>query len=81
MRLLPFVYVALWYLFNTIYSVANKKVLLEVEIPLTLSALDCWMGLPFVCLLWFTGWRPRPSVDCRSMCALMPLASLHAIGY
>ena len=48
---------ALWYLFNIGYNIYNKKALNALPIPYTMAALQLFVGIPYVAVLWLTGLR------------------------
>ncbi|CEM07668.1 unnamed protein product [Vitrella brassicaformis CCMP3155] len=57
-----FFFLFLWYAFNVLYNVDNKRALNLYPLPLTVSALQMLVGIPIFMLPWLTGIRPKPKI-------------------
>ena len=68
---------ALWYLFNIINQIYNKKALNALPIPYTMAALQLFVGIPYCLLLWTSGLRKTPKLSMANVRTLAPTALLH----
>ena len=68
---------ALWYLFNIGYNIYNKKALNALPIPYTMAALQLFVGIPYVALLWVTGLRKAPKLSTDNVKTLIPVSLGH----
>ena len=68
---------ALWYLFNIGYNIYNKKALNALPIPYTMAALQLFVGIPYVALLWATGLRKAPKLSTDNVKTLIPVSLGH----
>ena len=67
----------LWYLFNIGYNIYNKKALNALPIPYTMAALQLFVGIPYVALLWATGLRKAPKLSTDNVKTLIPVSLGH----
>ena len=70
-------YFALWYLFNIANQIYNKKALNALPIPYTMAALQLFVGIPYVLLLWATGLRKTPKLSTDNIKNLLPVSLCH----
>merc|ERR1719327_1314465 len=68
---------ALWYLFNIGYNIYNKKALNALPIPYTQAALQLFVGIPYVAVLWATGLRKAPKLSVDNVKTLIPVSLGH----
>merc|ERR1711871_397728 len=68
---------ALWYLFNIGYNIYNKKALNALPIPYTMAALQLFVGIPYVAVLWATGLRKAPKLSVDNVKTLIPVSLGH----
>jgi len=68
---------ALWYLFNIGYNIYNKKALNALPIPYTMAALQLFVGIPYVAVLWATGLRKAPKLSVENVKTLIPVSLGH----
>jgi len=67
----------LWYLFNIGYNIYNKKALNALPIPYTMAALQLFVGIPYVAVLWATGLRKAPKLSVDNVKTLIPVSLGH----
>jgi solute carrier family 35 protein E1 len=67
----------LWYLFNIGYNIYNKKALNALPIPYSMAALQLFVGIPYVGLLWATGLRKAPKLSTDNVKTLIPVSLGH----
>ncbi|CAD2088996.1 phosphoenolpyruvate/phosphate translocator, putative [Plasmodium vinckei lentum] len=53
---------SLWYVCNILYNIENKKALNLVNLPITLSVLQIYIGLPLFLIPWFLKLKNRPEL-------------------
>ncbi|GBG72173.1 hypothetical protein CBR_g11106 [Chara braunii] len=73
--------VGLWYLFNVVFNIYNKKVLNAFPFPWLTSTLSLLAGTVFMLGMWATKAQPVPRVSKEFMMALAPVALFHTVGH
>eukprot|EP00922_Rhytidocystis_sp_ex-Travisia-forbesii_P053782 GHVS01079818.1.p1 GENE.GHVS01079818.1~~GHVS01079818.1.p1 ORF type:complete len:1060 (+),score=251.04 GHVS01079818.1:306-3485(+) len=54
--------IVLWYSCNCQFNIENKRALVLLPLPLTVSALQSFVGVPFAVLPWLLGLRKPPTI-------------------
>ena len=70
-------YVGLWYFFNVINQIYNKRALNALPIPYTMAAFQLFVGIPYVAALWASGMRKAPKLSAENMKTLIPVSLGH----
>ncbi|KAF8820483.1 putative Glucose-6-phosphate/phosphate translocator 1 [Cardiosporidium cionae] len=65
----------LWYYFNVLYNIENKKALNLFPLPFTVATLQMYVGLPIFLIPWILGWRKRPQLYKKGFQAYWPFIS------
>ncbi|KAF8819262.1 putative Glucose-6-phosphate/phosphate translocator 1 [Cardiosporidium cionae] len=65
----------LWYYFNVLYNIENKKALNLFPLPYTVATLQMYVGLPIFLIPWLLGWRKRPQLYKKGVKAYWPFIS------
>eukprot|EP00244_Chara_vulgaris_P002137 TRINITY_DN1362_c0_g1_i3.p1 TRINITY_DN1362_c0_g1~~TRINITY_DN1362_c0_g1_i3.p1 ORF type:complete len:480 (-),score=74.50 TRINITY_DN1362_c0_g1_i3:287-1726(-) len=71
----------LWYFFNVVFNIYNKKVLNAFPYPWLTSMLSLVAGTLFMLLSWATRIQPAPRLSKEFLLALAPVAVFHTIGH
>jgi solute carrier family 35, member E1 len=74
-------YIALWYAFNIVYNISNKKVLTWFPLPWFVSWFQLLVGVLYVLPLWGLGLRTKPKVPAIALRTLLPVSIAHVIGH
>eukprot|EP00244_Chara_vulgaris_P014306 TRINITY_DN8873_c0_g1_i2.p1 TRINITY_DN8873_c0_g1~~TRINITY_DN8873_c0_g1_i2.p1 ORF type:complete len:346 (-),score=71.57 TRINITY_DN8873_c0_g1_i2:154-1092(-) len=72
---------ALWYTFNVIFNIYNKKVLNVFPFPWLTSTCSLLAGTLFMIGAWAIKAQPTPPLSKEFMMALAPVALFHTIGH
>ena len=67
---------ALWYIFNIINQIYNKRALNALPIPYSMATFQLFVGIPYVMLLWGSGLRKAPKLSAQH---LLPIAHSFAL--
>ena len=68
---------ALWYFFNIVNQIYNKKALNALPIPYFHAALQLFVGIPYCFLLWGSGLRKAPKLSLANVKTLVPVSLGH----
>eukprot|EP00186_Timspurckia_oligopyrenoides_P001120 CAMPEP_0182445040 /NCGR_PEP_ID=MMETSP1172-20130603/3300_1 /TAXON_ID=708627 /ORGANISM="Timspurckia oligopyrenoides, Strain CCMP3278" /LENGTH=383 /DNA_ID=CAMNT_0024640737 /DNA_START=67 /DNA_END=1218 /DNA_ORIENTATION=+ len=71
----------LWYAFNVVFNIVNKKTLNIWSYPWTLSTVQLGVGSLYCTLAWLTGLRVKPNVSWGLLKAMLLPAFGHTIGH
>lgn len=74
-------YILLWYAFNIVYNIANKKVLTWFPVPWFVSWFQLLIGVLYVLPLWLLKLRKAPKVPKEAVKTLLPITLGHVIGH
>lgn len=74
-------YIFLWYAFNIVYNISNKKVLNWFPMPWFVSWFQLLIGVLYVLPQWFLGIRKRPVVPNVAVKAMLPISIGHVVGH
>lgn len=74
-------YIALWYAFNIVYNISNKKVLNWFPLPWFVSWVQLLIGVLYVLPLWGLGLRSKPKVPAEALRTLLPISLGHVTGH
>lgn len=74
-------YIALWYAFNIVYNISNKKVLNWFPVPWFVSWFQLLVGVVYVLPLWGLKLRKPPSVPREAIQTLLPISIAHVVGH
>ncbi|GBG45767.1 hypothetical protein CBR_g79225, partial [Chara braunii] len=72
---------ALWYAFNVVFNIYNKKVLNVFPFPWLTSTFSLLAGTLFMLGAWAIKAQPPPPLSKEFMMALAPVALCHTIGH
>ncbi|KAA8494874.1 Xylulose 5-phosphate/phosphate translocator, chloroplastic [Porphyridium purpureum] len=72
---------ALWYFFNVIFNIVNKKALNMWSYPWTLSTVQLGVGALYCSLAWIVGLRKPPKVSWGLLKALILPSFGHTLGH
>lgn len=75
------VYIFLWYAFNIVYNISNKKVLNWFPVPWFVSWFQLLVGVLYVIPLWMLGLRKKPVVPNAAVRTLFPISIGHVVGH
>jgi len=75
------VYITLWYAFNIVYNISNKKALNALPLPWFVAWAQLVVGCAWVGLLWALRIRKAPRLNMDNVKALFPIAAAHALGH
>lgn len=70
----------LWYAFNVVFNVYNKKVLMAYPYPAWMTLVQFATGSVMALAMWGGGAHRRPEVTWRTVKAVLPLAGVHTLG-
>ncbi|GBG72191.1 hypothetical protein CBR_g11124 [Chara braunii] len=71
----------LWYFFNVVFNIYNKKVLNVYPFPWLTSTLSLVAGTLFMLVSWAIRAQPAPRLSKEFLWALAPVALFHTIGH
>lgn len=74
-------YIFLWYGFNIVYNISNKKVLTWFPVPWFVSWFQLLVGVVFVLPQWALGIRKRPVVPNAAVKTMLPISIGHIVGH
>ncbi|CDF34134.1 similar to glucose-6-phosphate/phosphate-translocator precursor [Chondrus crispus] len=74
-------YIFLWYAFNIVYNISNKKVLNWFPLPWFVSWFQLLVGVLYVLPLWGLRLRKAPVVPKEALKTLLPISVGHVIGH
>jgi Triose-phosphate Transporter family len=75
------IYIALWYAFNIVYNISNKKVLTWFPVPWFVSWFQLLVGVLYVLPLWGVKIRKSPKVTLAALKTLLPISAAHVVGH
>eukprot|EP00918_Siedleckia_nematoides_P059519 GHVU01129763.1.p2 GENE.GHVU01129763.1~~GHVU01129763.1.p2 ORF type:complete len:169 (+),score=14.77 GHVU01129763.1:508-1014(+) len=75
------VFFSLWYFFNVMYNIDNKKALNLIPLPYTVSVVQLFTGWFYFIPLWILGFRPMPRFHGTStfVAKIIPQGVCHAM--
>ncbi|BAM81610.1 probable glucose 6 phosphate/phosphate translocator [Cyanidioschyzon merolae strain 10D] len=71
----------MWYLYNVVFNIVNKKTLNMWSYPWVLSTIQLGVGALYVSVLWLLGLRRRPQVNGKLIRSLILPSLFHTIGH
>lgn len=74
-------YIFLWYAFNIVYNISNKKVLNWLPLPWFVSWFQLLVGVLYVLPLWGLRLRKAPVVPKEAIKTLLPISIGHVVGH
>lgn len=74
-------YFFLWYAFNIIYNISNKKLLNAFPFPWTVAWVQLAVGVVYVVPLWLLRIRRAPHIPMEEVRNLLPVAAAHTLGH
>ncbi|GJQ14945.1 hypothetical protein GpartN1_g6736.t1 [Galdieria partita] len=74
-------YFFLWYFFNFIFNIANKRTLNMWKYPWVLSTIQLGVGALYCTVLWILGLRTKPNVSKKLIKALIWPSLGHTLGH
>lgn len=74
-------YIFLWYAFNIVYNISNKKVLNWFPLPWFVSWFQLLVGVVYVLPLWALRLRKTPVVPNHVLKTLLPISVGHVVGH
>jgi solute carrier family 35 protein E1 len=74
-------YLFLWYFFNVVYNLQNKKLLNAVPLPWSMANAQLGLGLLYLLPVYLFTLRPRPIVSKKNVQDLAPIAVAHTAGH
>ncbi|EME27661.1 sugar-phosphate:phosphate translocator, DMT family [Galdieria sulphuraria] len=74
-------YFFLWYFFNFIFNIANKRTLNMWKYPWVLSTIQLGVGALYCTFLWVLGLRTKPNVSKKLIKALIWPSLGHTLGH
>lgn len=74
-------YIFLWYAFNIVYNISNKKVLTWFPVPWFVSWFQLLIGVLYVVPLWLLRLRKAPVVPKEALKAMVPISIGHMVGH
>lgn len=74
-------YIFLWYAFNIVYNISNKKVLTWFPVPWFVSWFQLLVGVVYVLPLWALRLRKAPVVPREALQTLLPISIGHVVGH
>eukprot|EP00301_Raphidiophrys_heterophryoidea_P011442 c17553_g1_i1.p1 GENE.c17553_g1_i1~~c17553_g1_i1.p1 ORF type:complete len:400 (+),score=105.57 c17553_g1_i1:86-1201(+) len=72
-------YIFLWYFFNVIYNIFNKRVLNVIFLGWTVSIFQLVVGSFYVSVIWLSKLRVAPSLSFEDLKVLAPIAFFHML--
>lgn len=80
-RLKVGLYILLWYAFNIVYNISNKRVLNWFPVPWFVSWLQLLVGVLYVLPIWALRLRPAPTVPRQVLQTMLPISLGHIVGH
>ncbi len=74
-------YITLWYAFNIVYNISNKRVLNWFPVPWFVSWFQLLIGVLYVLPQWWLKIRKRPVVPNAAVKAMLPICVGHTVGH
>lgn len=74
-------YIFLWYAFNIVYNISNKRVLNWFPMPWFVSWVQLLIGVMYVFPQWMLGIRKKPVVPNSALKTLLPISIGHTVGH
>ncbi|KAA8494822.1 Glucose-6-phosphate/phosphate translocator 1, chloroplastic [Porphyridium purpureum] len=74
-------YIGLWYAFNIVYNISNKKSLNWLALPWFVSWAQLVVGALWYVPLWALGLRKTPKLSKDNIRTLLPVSIAHLIGH
>lgn len=74
-------YIGLWYAFNIVYNISNKRVLNWFPMPWFVSWIQLAVGCLYVLPLWALRLRKAPKVSNAALKTLLPISIAHVVGH
>uniref|UniRef100_A0A7S0ZCN0 Sugar phosphate transporter domain-containing protein n=1 Tax=Timspurckia oligopyrenoides TaxID=708627 RepID=A0A7S0ZCN0_9RHOD len=74
-------YIALWYAFNIVYNISNKKALNALPLAWFVSWIQLVFGLAWIFPLWIFKVRKVPKLSMENIKAILPIAIAHTVGH
>lgn len=74
-------YFLLWYAFNIVYNISNKKLLNAFPFPWTAAWVQLAVGVLYVVPLWLLRIRQAPHIPLEDIKLLLPVAAAHTVGH
>ena len=71
----------MWYFYNVVFNIVNKKTLNMWSYPWILSTIQLGTGALYVSALWLAGLRKRPQVNGKLVRSLLLPSLFHTIGH
>ncbi|KAJ4960443.1 hypothetical protein NE237_020353 [Protea cynaroides] len=71
----------LWYFFNVIFNILNKKVYNYFPYPYFVSTVHLFVGVVYCLVCWIIGLPKRAPIDKDLLVVLTPVAFCHALGH
>lgn len=75
------VYIGLWYAFNIVYNITNKRVLNVYPYPWFVAWIQLVIGCVYALMMWALKLRKMPEVDAKTLKSYVPVAIFHDIGH
>lgn len=80
-RLLVGLYILLWYAFNIVYNISNKKALNWFPLPWFVSWVQLLVGAIYVLPIWALRIRKTPVVPREALKTMLPISIAHIVGH
>ena len=74
-------YIVLWFAFNIVYNISNKKVLTWFPVPWFVAWVQLLVGVLYVLPIWGLRIRKAPVVPQEAIRTLLPISVGHVIGH
>lgn len=80
-RLVVGLYIFLWYAFNIVYNISNKKALNWFPVPWFVSWVQLLVGAIYVLPIWALRLRKAPVVPREALKTMLPISIAHIVGH
>lgn len=74
-------YIFLWYAFNIVYNISNKKALTWLPVPWFVSWFQLLIGALYILPVWGLRLRKAPNVPREAIKTLLPISIAHITGH
>lgn len=74
-------YIFLWYAFNIVYNISNKRTLNWFPVPWFVSWIQLFIGAIWILAIWGLRLRKAPVVPREAMNAMLPISIAHIVGH
>lgn len=74
-------YIFLWYAFNIVYNISNKKALTWFPVPWFVSWFQLLIGALWILPLWGLKIRQPPKLNSDAVNTLLPVSIAHIVGH